>query len=55
MIARFFKAARSVARSLQILQEIGLIPSHERVQEKRLSCKNVLIGPSLTRDVSREK
>ena len=55
MIARFLKAARS----LQILQEIGLIHSHQRVrqrvQEKRLSSKNVLIGLTLTRDVSREK
>ena len=47
------------ARSLQILQEIGQIPSHKRVQAKNfrfgLSCKNVLIGLTLTRDVSREK
>ena len=47
------------ARSLQILQEIGQIPSHQRVQAKNfrfgLSRKNVLIGLTLTRDVSREK
>ena len=47
------------ARSLQILQKIGQIPSHKRVQGKNfrsgLSCKNVLIGLTLTRDVSREK
>ena len=54
MIARLLKTARS----LQILQEIGQIPYHQRVQEKNfhfgLSCKNVLIGLTLTCDVSRE-
>ena len=55
MIARLLKTAKS----LQILQEIGQIPSHQRVQGKNfrfgLSCKNVLIGLTLTRDMSREK
>ena len=54
MIARLLKTARS----LQILQEIRQIPYHQRVQEKNfrlgLSCKNVLIGLTLTCDVSRE-
>ena len=55
MIARLIKTTRS----LQIRQKIGQIPSHMRVQGKNfrfgLSCKNVLIGLTLTRDVSREK
>ena len=55
MIARLLKTARN----LQILQEIGQIPFHQRVQGKNfrfgLSCKNVLIGLTLARDVSREK
>ena len=42
------------ARSLQILHEIGQIPLTS-VQGKNLSCKNVLIGLTLPRDVSREK
>ena len=54
MIARLIKTARS----LQILQEFGLIPPHQRVQAKNfrlgISCKNVLIGVTLTCDVSRE-
>ena len=54
MIARLIKTARS----LQILQEFVQILSHKRVQGKNfrvgLSCKNVLIGLTLTCDVSRE-
>ena len=54
MIARLIKTARS----LQILQKIGQIPSHKRstlISIRGLSCKNVLIGLTLTCDVSREK
>ena len=55
MIARLLKTARS----LQILQEIGQIPYHRRVFKEKnfrfgLSWKNVLIGLTLTCDVSRE-
>ena len=56
MIARLIKTARS----LQILHEIGQIPTHQptSVQGKNfrlgLPCKNVLIGLKLTRDVSHE-
>ena len=55
MIARLLKTARS----LQILQEIGQIPCHRRVFKEKnfrfgLSWKNVLIGLTLTCDVSRE-
>ena len=54
MIVRPIKTARS----LQILHEIGQIPPHQRttsVQGKKPPCKNVLIGLTLPRDVSREK
>ena len=56
MIDRLIKTVRS----LQILHEIGQIPPGDftSVQGKNfrvgLSCKNVLIGLTLTCDVSRE-
>ena len=57
MIARPIKTARS----LQIPHEIGQILSHQPSGKElppqclSISCKNVLIGLTLTRDVSREK